>query len=151
MPLKTDTSNRGQRKSQGRKPRESEWKKGESGNIQGRRFGVNGEIQLIKKETKEFFIEKACQYLTGPVNMIDSDEIKKREKKKGKISGAEMDIIAVRRRMVAGDLDAINWFYNRLFGRPTESIDHKSSDGTMTPTLPEVKVYVPKNGREADQ
>lgn len=133
-----------------RKVRKTQFKKGETGNPNGRRYAIGKDIARLRMAAKDEFIRIACEYMLHDSKRVNSDSVEKRLAKGEVISGSEMDIISVRRRCSAGDLEAINWFYNRIFGRPKESVDHQSSDGSMSPSQkPEVRIYIPKNNREA--
>lgn len=49
---------------------------------------------------------------------------------------------------LSGDMQAIKEIGDRLDGRPFQSVDHSSKDGTMTPQAIEIRAVIPEHEEE---
>jgi len=106
-------------------PNLTSWKKGQSGNPDGRPSQRLDESRKINAKVARELLNK---YLDMPAAEL------KKIVKSGKTKGVDLMIATcILKGAYKGDSRALNFMFDRLVGKVKEVIDHSSSDGTMSP------------------
>ena len=104
--------------------RRNQFKKGTSGNTYKLPEGVKEVRKLIKSE----FMVLANKYFFAGIDSLKANEVKKI---KG-LTNAELGMISIWRKIVAGDEKKLEWFLSRTIGKVKEELDITSQDSALS-------------------
>lgn len=124
-------------------PKHGQIKKGEVRNPRGAGAHKHGRVGcLVKKLTAQEVIHLGTLILQG-----DEKELSKIKKDSSASVLKKFIASCILKGLANGDTYVLDSLLNRFIGPVKQKVDHTSSDGSLSPTAPQIILTLPDNGR----